>query len=325
MNRSVERRVKPVDVITGAMQMRAMSEVRELKPTVVQQLIRLSQVRKLMFPSPQKLDYWSTHPREPYAGLPSRAVRRKIDVARNDLDGRPVYEVTPPAGGDIRGHMLYLHGGGYMVDLIPAVHWPFIARMANMLRRTVTVPIYPLAPEHSYRDVFAFLLRVYERMLTAHPADSVLVAGDSAGASMALALCHALRDGGGQQPAAALLLSPWLDVTFSHPDVEAVARIDPALDIDRLRAAGNHYAGGDPLNTPLVSPGLGEMTELPPLSIFTSTHDVLNPDTRTFRGRAEAAGVKIQWHEQERAMHCWMMLPGRHTRTAIEAIRSDFL
>jgi acetyl esterase/lipase len=131
--------------------------------------------------------------------------------------------------------MLYLHGGGYVVDLIPAVHWPFIARLACALRRTVTVPIYPLAPEYSYRDVFAFLLRVYDRMLTTHPAGGVLVTGDSAGASMALALCHALRKVDGQQPGAALLLSPWLDVAFSHTDSEAVARIDPALDIGRLR------------------------------------------------------------------------------------------
>jgi acetyl esterase/lipase len=301
-----------------------MSEARDLKPTVVQQIMRRGQLRKLVFPSPQKLDYFSTHPRAPYAGLPSRAVRRTLDITRNDLDGRPVYEAAPIQGGDTRGHMLYLHGGGYVVDLIPAVHWPFIARLACALRRTVTVPIYPLAPEHSYRDVFAFLLRVYDRMLTTHPAGNVLVTGDSAGGSMALALCHALRKIDGQQPGAALLLSPWLDVALSHPDSEAVARIDPALDIGRLRVAGRHYAGGDPLDNPLISPGLGKIAGLPPLSIYTGTHDVLNPDTRAFRDRAEAEGADLKWHEEERAMHCWMVMPGRHSRAAIETMAREF-
>jgi acetyl esterase/lipase len=301
-----------------------MSEAIDLKPTVVQRIMRHSQLPRLLIPSPRKLDHFSTHHRAPYAGRPSHAVRRRIDVTRNDLDGRPVYEVAPKGTGATGGHMLYLHGGGYVMDLIPAVHWPFIARLARTLRRTITVPIYPLAPEHSYRDVFRFLLRVYDRMLTVRPASGVLVAGESAGGSMALALCHALRDAGGQQPGAALLLSPWLDVTFSHPGSDAVARIDPALDIDRLRVAGRHYAGGDPLDTPLVSPGLGEIAGLPPLSIYTGTHDLLNPDTRAFRARAVDAGADVKWHERKRAMHCWMMMPGKHSRTAIDTMRLEF-
>jgi acetyl esterase/lipase len=112
------------------------------------------------------------------------------------IDGFPVYEVTPRLAGSrpLNGHLLYLHGGAYLLDLIPALYWPVIARLANTLRRTVTVPIYPLAPEHTYRAVFPLLLRIYGRILDNHPSSSVVFAGDSAGGGMALALCHALRD-----------------------------------------------------------------------------------------------------------------------------------
>ncbi len=61
--------------------------------------------------------------------------------------------------------MVYLHGGAYVLEFIPSLHWPAIARLANLLGRTVTVPIYPLAPEHSYREVFGFLLGLYRRVL----------------------------------------------------------------------------------------------------------------------------------------------------------------
>jgi acetyl esterase/lipase len=44
---------------------------------------------------------------------------------------------------------VYLHGGAYVLEFIPRLHWPAIARLANLLGRTVTVPIYPLAPEHA--------------------------------------------------------------------------------------------------------------------------------------------------------------------------------
>jgi hypothetical protein len=76
MNETVVRCVQPVDVKPQTTETRGMSEARDLKPTVVQQIMRRGQLRKLVFPSPQKLDYFSTHPRAPYAGLPSRAVRR---------------------------------------------------------------------------------------------------------------------------------------------------------------------------------------------------------------------------------------------------------
>jgi hypothetical protein len=56
------------------------------------------------------------------------------------------------------------------------------------------------------------------------------------------------------QPRDALLLSPWMDVAFSDPAVPTVARIDPVLNVDHLRIAGIRYAGGDPLDTPLVKP-----------------------------------------------------------------------
>lgn len=302
-----------------------MSNGPALRPTPVQWIMKRSGFRNHLFP-PDKLDHWAAHPRAPHASAPPAVARRKAYIIRTDLDGRPVYEVVPKRMGDgpRRGHMLYLHGGAYVRPLVPFVHWPFIVRLASTLERTVTVPIYPLAPEHTYRDVFPFLLRIYDRILARRSADTVMFAGDSAGGSMALALCHALRDAEMVQPSAALLLSPWLDVRISHPDAQAVARLDPALNIEHLREAGRRYAGGAPPDTPLVSPGLGPLTGLPPLTIFTGTHEVLNPDIRAFRRRAAAEGIDMGWHELERGMHCWMMTPGVHTRAAFDAMRRDY-
>jgi acetyl esterase/lipase len=126
-----------------------------------------------------------------------------------------------------------------------------------------------------------------------------MFAGDSAGGSMALALCHALRDADVVQPSSLLMFSPWLDVRIPAPEAEAVARIDPCLNIDHLREVGTRYAGGDPLDTPLVSPGVGALTGLPPMTVFTGSHDVL-----------------------DRGMHCWVLMRGRHTGAAFEAMRT---
>lgn len=292
-----------------------------LNPSLTQRLLRRTGVRNRLFPA-AKLDHWAAHPRLPYSGQPAKWVLKKILVTRVDLDGRPVYEVTPRLvdRDSFKGHLLYMHGGAYVLDLIPQFHWPAIAKLANTVRRTVTVPIYPIAPEHSYREVFPFLLQVYRRLLESHQPDSLAFMGDSAGGGMAFALCHAVRDAGLPPPSHAVLLSPWMHVALPDPDVPAVAKVDPLLNLDDLRAAGIRYASGDPLDTPLVSPSAGPLDGLPRLAVFTGTHDVLNPDARAFHQRATAEGIDIGWHELRGGMHVWMFLPVRHAREALTQI-----
>ena len=287
-----------------------------------QRLLRATGVRNRLFPA-AKLDYWAAHPRLPYAGQPSKRVLKKADVTREALNNRWLYQVTPRLadGAAPTGHVLYLHGGAYVLDLMPHLHWPVIAKLSNMLRRTMTVPIYPIAPEHTYREVFPFLLQVYRRMLETADPSSIAFMGDSAGGGMAFALCHAVRDAGLPPPRDAVLLSPWMHVGLPDPEVPTVAKIDPFLNLDDMRAAGIRYAGGDPLDTPLVSPSVGPLVELPRLTIFTGTHDVLNPDTRAFRKRAANEGLDIGWHELDGGLHGWMLLPGREAATALGQIR----
>ena len=280
------------------------------RPPGAEQLIRRAGVGRRLFPV-ERLEYWAANPRLPYSGEPPGRVRSRIEVRRDDLDGRPVYEVTPVRCGPIQGHVVYLHGGAYVLEFIPSLHWPAIARLANLLGRTVTVPIYPLAPEHSYREVFGFLLELYRRVLATHDPETVAVMGDSAGGGMALALCHAVRDAGLPPPTDAVLLCPWVHVALPHPDVAGLARSDVTFNVDDLRAAGLRYAGGDPVDTPLVSPAAGPLDGLPPLTIFSGTHDVLHPDTREFWDRAVAAGLDVDGYEQYAGRHLWMYLPGQ--------------
>lgn len=211
-----------------------------LKPSFTQRLLRSSGVRNRLFPA-AKLDRWAAHPRPPYTGQPSKRVLKKIDVTRADLNGRPVYRVSPRlVGGDeLAGHLLYLHGGAYVLDLMPHFHWPAIAKLANVVRRTMSVPIYPIAPEHSYREVFPFLLRVYGRMLETRDPSSIAFMGDSAVGGMAFALCHAMRDAGLPQPTDAVLLSPWMHVGLPDPG-RTGRRQDRPVSQPRRFACGGH-------------------------------------------------------------------------------------
>jgi hypothetical protein len=50
-------------------------------------------------------------------GLPPMRVRRKVDVTRNDLDGWPIYEIRPKLADSTARQVLYMHSGGYVLDL----------------------------------------------------------------------------------------------------------------------------------------------------------------------------------------------------------------
>ena len=162
-------------------------------------------------------------------------------MTRADLNGHPVYQVSPrlDGGGKIAGHLLYLHGGAYVLDLLPYFHWPAIAKLATALRRTVTVPIFPISPEHTYREVFPFLLQVYRRELDDPRSHLDCLHGRFGGRRDGFrAMPRGARSPALPAPTDAVLLSPWMHLALPDPDVPVVAKIDPFLNPEDLRAAG---------------------------------------------------------------------------------------
>src|SRR5690606_8098168 len=82
------------------------------------------------------------------------------------LEGWPVYEILPR--GIAPGRLVYLHGGAYCFE-ITSYHWDLIAELAERLAVQVTVPVYPLAPEHGYDDIFGFGRALYADVMATTP------------------------------------------------------------------------------------------------------------------------------------------------------------
>ena len=96
----------------------------------------------------------------------------------------------------------------------------------------------------------------------------------------------------------------------------AVAPRDKMLRRPGLREAGRLYAGSLGLDDPSVSPVNGDLRGLPPLTIFTGTHDVLDCDSRTFAELAREAAVEVDVHEVRGAPHAFAVLPTRQGEAA---------
>jgi acetyl esterase/lipase len=174
--------------------------------------------------------------------LPSRRMRRLLDISEREAHGSRVFTIAPRQAAAGGRHILFLHGGGYFCD-ITAAHWSIVARLIRRTGATVTVPLYPLAPQHTVTDVLALLLPLCRALTAEVGAGSLTLMGDSSGAGISLALAQLLRDHGGPLPANLVLLSPWLDATLSDPSQPKLAETDRLLAIPGAREAGAMYAG----------------------------------------------------------------------------------
>jgi len=232
---------------------------------------------------------------------------RRFSVVTEQLPGGfPAYSVVRRGIAPALA-VLYLHGGGYMAP-ISAWQVRYAARLADDLGARVVVPDYPLAPEHSWRDSHDDLVTLATRLATE---GELVIAGDSSGGGLALALAESLRDRGGPQPRRLLLISPWVDLTTSTPDTAALDAIDPWLSIGKVRAYAGWWAGiPDDLDRPEVSPGLGALTGLPPALMFCGTRDLLVPGCRLLASRAAEAGWDLTYIEEPDLIHVYPLLPG---------------
>ncbi|MEU4312978.1 alpha/beta hydrolase [Nocardia sp. NPDC024068] len=235
---------------------------------------------------------------------PPTWLRRRHRVAEGAVDGFPCYSVGPRTRPESGTVVVYLHGGSFFRE-ISRWHWRFIDRLVSAGHR-VEVPIYPLAPRHTYRAARPYLTAVYRRVLDEFDAERVVLAGDSAGGTLALLLAQALPAAGLPAPARLILLAPCLDMRLANPEIDRVQRADPWLARPGLLEAGRVWAGGDDLGRPELSPINGPLDGLPPTDIYVGTHDILYPDARLF---AERAGAAVRLVEEPGAFHVYPLVP----------------
>jgi acetyl esterase/lipase len=248
---------------------------------------------------------------------PPAALRKRHDVRNRQVEGFECHTVAP-RGRQPHRAAVYLHGGAYISEIAPQ-HWALISRLADAGVR-VEVPIYGLAPQHTFRDAYPFLTAVYRDLLADVDPSTVTVMGDSAGGGLALGLAQTLGRAGLPQPRRLILLSPWLDLTLSNPDLPAVETRDPWLSSAGLHEAARVWAGGDDPTDPRLSPLNGSLTGLAPIDLYVGTREICLPDALLLQARAAAEGVKPQVIVCDGAVHVYPLVPAPEGRAAARAI-----
>jgi monoterpene epsilon-lactone hydrolase len=248
---------------------------------------------------------------------PPAKLRKRHDVSSRQVGGFPCHTVAP-RGRRAERAAVYLHGGAYISEISPQ-HWALISQLADAGVR-VEVPSYGLAPQYTYRDAYPFLTAVYRQLLADVDASAVTLVGDSAGGGLALGFAQTLLGTDLPQPRRLVLISPWLDLTLSHPDLPAVELRDPWLSSVGLAEAARSWAGGDDPTDPRLSPGNGPLAGLAPVDVYVGTREICLPDVLQLQDRGATEDVKLQVTVCEGAVHVYPLVPAPEGRTAAREI-----
>jgi acetyl esterase/lipase len=216
--------------------------------------------------------------------------------------------------------ILYLHGGSFMFRF-PGIYTAMVARWCLRLKARSLMVDYRLAPEHPYPAARDDCYSAYRWLLgQGHDPRNIVMAGDSAGANLALVTLQRIRDAGEPLPACVVLLSAGVDFTLSSPSMITNESRDPMLDLSELVAMRAYYAPPERYLDPGVSPLFGDFKGLPPMLLQVGSLEVLLDESTRAAARAHEAGVAVTVEIWEEMGHVFQALPLPQAGAALEHI-----
>lgn len=226
----------------------------------------------------------------------------RADAVSHPLGGVPAFLATPHPERRIEDRRVIfdIHGGA----LIQSGGEAAVRRNAKFTalrtgRRAYSLD-YRMPPDHPYPAALDDCMAAYRALLAIHPAEDIVICGVSAGGNLAAATLLRARDEGLPMPAAALLLTPEVDLTESGDTFHTLLGLDflrPLMEVNQL------YADGADLADPYLSPLFGDVSGFPPTLLQSGTRDIFLSNTVRMHRKLRTAGVRAELHVWEAMPH----------------------
>lgn len=245
-----------------------------------------------------------------------------VSVEQGELAGVEVDWIRPK---DARKDkiLFYLHGGAYVLGS-RRTHRQLVSHMARAAGVTAVVPEYRLAPENPFPAGIDDSVAVYRALLgMGFRPEDIVISGDSAGGGLAVATLLSLRHAGDPLPAAAVLLSPFLDITGSGESATTRAEQDPWFDIQDIKVVARYYCADESeWRNPLISPVFANVAGLPPMLIHVGNDEILLSDSTRFAEKLKAVGVDVELEVWPDMWHVFQLFVGKmpESRRAVHEI-----
>jgi monoterpene epsilon-lactone hydrolase len=218
--------------------------------------------------------------------------------------------ITSTANTGRKAVVLYVHGGAFVAGSCLSSRC-----MSVNLAKATDLPVlslnYRLAPEYPFPAALEDVTAAYHWLLASgvQPQELIMV-GDSAGGNLVLAALLLLRDAGDPLPAAAILLSPWIDLATTGRSFLSLADVDPYLTPPFMQIAARRYLGKVSPTLPLASPLYGDLRALPPMFIQVGSDEILIDDSIRLAQRINEVGGVVHLEVWQRMWHVWHYFVG---------------
>ena len=218
--------------------------------------------------------------------------------------------------------ILYCHGGGYTSGNLGYARI-LASKMAAATGCEVLSFEYRLAPENPYPAAVEDAVAVWNYLMyLGFGAREVILAGDSAGGNLALALVGRLKKRGRLLPSRLVLFSPWTDMTASGESIIEMREKDPIITPEYLMAVRQAYAPGANFASPELSPLFADLSGFPPTLVQVGEYELLRDDSVRLKEAMDRAGVPCVLRRWPGMWHVFQMFPLRESQQAMEQLRS---
>jgi acetyl esterase/lipase len=268
-----------------------------LRARLVNRLLRLT-VRRRWRPGLQ-IGEVRAHAAKMDGRLARRAVTCPVESVT--IGGVPAHWFGEADLAARNGTLLYLHGGAWCLHL-PGLYAAFAATLCRRTGMRVLLPDYRLAPEQPYPAAVEDCFAVYRALAEGPGGSPRVIAGDSAGGSLALVTLMRARDAQLALPACGVLLSPSTDLTLSGPSAQYNEAADPMFSAGASDLLPGIYCPGVDRGHSWLSPLFGDWRGLPALYFLVGSTEMLLDDSVRGCDRARQAGVDAR-------IDVWVALP----------------
>ncbi len=240
--------------------------------------------------------------------VPSEKLLSGASATAIKIEKTAVTEIGPSKAPTSEFLLLYCPGGAFVYGPTE-LNWKSIAHLVESTQTKAWLVDYPKAPEAKIQEITASIDRVYAEALKSYSSSNIILLGDSVGGNLVISLVQRLIEAGDAHPEKLILISPVLDASMSHPEIDSIDKIDPILSKSGVLSAKRMCAVDMDLKDPMISPLYGSFRNFPSTHMFIAQNDIMMPDQKLAVHKMLEENVEVEVIEGKGMPHIWPLLP----------------
>lgn len=214
--------------------------------------------------------------------------------------------------------LLYIHGGSF-IEHANKYQVEFAKSIAKKTDSTLIIPIYDLLPNGTCEKLIDLLDKVYKELLLLNP-QKINFLGDSAGGGTILSFSMILRDKGIRNADNIIMLSPWVDLSMTNPQILEDEKKDYMNGYEGTKYAGKLWAADLKITDPKVSPIYGNFSGLGKMSIIFGGKEILTSECIRFHNLLNSENIEHNFIMYKNEGHDFAAFPTKEGKNAIKEI-----